>query len=52
MIGAASTPSSPATPLASSVFTIESWFVDNPASPAATSFSAAARVARPNRLHR
>ncbi len=52
MIDAASTPTEPATTLASSVLTIDSWLADRPASIALTSFSEAARVARPKRLKR
>ncbi len=50
--GAATMPIAPATADASTVFAIESWFGDNPASMPNTSFSDAARVARPNRVQR
>ncbi len=50
--GAAMIPITHATPAASSVLTSESSTVERPASRAATSFSEAARVARPKRVHR
>ena len=49
---AAMTPTPPATRLASSVFTIERRFGERPASMPLTSFSEAARVARPKRVKR
>ena len=52
VIDAARTPMDPATTLASSVLTIDRRFADKPASRAKTSFSDAARVARPNLLQR
>ena len=45
-------PMAPANADASTVLAIESWFGDRPASMPYTSFSAAARVARPNRVQR
>ena len=45
-------PIAPANADASTVLAIDSWFGDRPASMPNTSFSAAARVARPNRVHR
>ena len=51
-IEAARTPSPPAKNVASSVFARASWFGDRPSSIAPTSFSDAARVARPNRVRR
>ena len=45
-------PIAPANADASTVLAIESWFGDRPASMPYTSFSAAARVARPNRVQR
>src|SRR5690606_3405829 len=48
--GAATMPIAPAIADASSVLAIESWLGDSPASIAKTSFSDAARVARPNRV--
>ena len=45
-------PMAPASADAITVLAIESWFGDRPASIPNTSFSAAARVARPNRVHR
>ena len=50
--GAATMPIAPASADASTVFAIESWFGDSPASMPNTSFSEAARVARPNRVQR
>ena len=48
----ASTPSAPATTLASTVFAIERALGESPTSMPETSFSDAARVARPNRVQR
>ena len=45
-------PIAPANADASTVLAIDSWFGDRPASMPYTSFSAAARVARPNRVQR
>ena len=45
-------PMAPASADAITVLAIDSWFGDRPASIPYTSFSAAARVARPNRVHR
>ena len=50
--GATRTPSPPATTHASTVFVIDRRLGDRPASIAETSFSDAARVARPNRVQR
>ena len=50
--GAATMPMAPASADASTVLAIDSWFGERPASMPYTSFSAAARVARPNRVHR
>ena len=52
MIDAARIPTPPAISDASSVFAIDSAFGDRPPSIAATSFSEAARVARPKRVQR
>ena len=52
VIEAASTPSPPATTVASTVFASASWFGERPSSIAPTSFSEAARVASPKRLSR
>ena len=51
VIDAASTPRAPATIVASDVLASASWFGASPISMAPTSFSEAARVARPNRLN-
>ena len=52
VIEAARTPRPPAMSVASSVFASASWFGERPSSIAPTSFSEAARVARPKRLNR
>ncbi len=51
-IGAEMIPIPPATTAASTVFTIDSWFTERPASIPEISFSEAARVARPKRVQR
>ena len=52
VIDAARMPSAPASTAATTVLISEIVFGDRPPSMAATSFSAAARVASPNRVHR